>query len=163
MDFLALDRVPEGLDQHLQAKDLREALLAEEPQDARALEDAAESRFQVGTVLARLGRIDEAIAEISIAIERWRALSALDPQNARWRDVLASGLTTLGAMELERNQRGPAARTLEDALAIRRSLAEESPDFAANRTALATLEKALDSMRAGKDPAELGAALAPWR
>ena len=143
---------------------LREALLAAEPLDARALDDAAESRLQTGAVLARLGR-----APGSGGGDRHRrrpqegAERARPQQPARWRDVLAAGLTTLGAMELERNQRGPAARTLEDALAIRRSLAEESPDFAANRTALATLEKALDSMRAGKDPAELGAALAPWR
>ena len=163
VDYLELGQVDEALEQHREAMRLREALLAEEPQDARALEDAAESRLQVGAVLARLGRTPEAIAEISLAVERLGVLTARDPSNARWRDVLAGALSTLAGAELERNRRGAATEALEQALAIRRGLAESSPDFAANREALERLEKALVSLRAGLDTADLKRAVAPWR
>ncbi len=140
VDYAALGRAAEALAQHREAIALREALLAEEPEDARALEDAAESRFQAGKVLAALGRPQEAVAEIAVAIARWRRLAALDAGNARWQDVLAAGLTTLAEVERDRGRRAEAAVAFDEALAIRRRLATASPDFAANRAALETLE-----------------------
>jgi tetratricopeptide (TPR) repeat protein len=159
VDYLELERVEEALEQHRQAIELREGLLAEEPQDSRALEDAAESRREAGRVLARLGRSQEAVEETAIAVERLRRLGALDPANARWRDELASALTGLAALELRREGRRSAADALEEALAIRRGLARDSPDFAANREALAILETTYGKLRSGEATAELTAAL----
>jgi hypothetical protein len=153
----------EALAQHQEAARLREALLAEEAQDARALEDAAESRFETGKVLSRLGRTPEAVGEISVAVERWSALSERDPRNARWRDVLAGALTTLASVEIERGARGAAAAALERAFAIRTRLAAESPEFASNRSALAALGDVLADLRAGGEERDLRAALSAWR
>ncbi len=163
VDYVKLGRAAEALVQHHQAVQLREALLAEEPLDARALEDAAESRLQVGGVLARLGRTADGVAQIAIAVERWSALSERDPDNARWRDVLAGSLTTLAAVELDRAERGAASQALEQALSIRRRLAVESPDFAANLDALAALEKAVKNLRAGQAAPKVSVELAAWR
>jgi tetratricopeptide (TPR) repeat protein len=140
VDYAALGRPTEALGQHREATALREALLAEEPEDARALEDAAESRFEAGRALAALDRNDEAAAEIEIAIDRRRALVRLDPDNVRWQDSLADGLRTLGEIEVRRGRSQSAARAYDEAIAIRRRLALASPDFAANHAALAVLE-----------------------
>lgn len=142
---------------------LREALLAAEPLDARALDDAAESRLLAGAALAKLGRAPEAVAEIALAVERRKLLVERDSSNARWRDVLAGALTTLAAVELDRDRPDAATQALEEASAIRRRLAVESPDFAANRPALDALEKTLAELRRGQSPAAASAALEPWR
>jgi len=140
VDYAAQGHATEALAQHREAATLREALLAEEPDDARALEDAAESRFQAGKVLADLGHRQEAVDEIAVAVARWRKLAERDAGNARWQDVLAAGLTTLAEIERDGGRHAAAAAAFEEALAIRRRVAAASPDFAANRTALAALE-----------------------
>ncbi len=140
VDYAALGRSAEALARHREAIELREALLAAEPADARALEDAAESRFHAGKILASLGQRQAAVDEMEVAIGRWRTLARRDTSNVRWQDELAAGLATFAEVELARGGRQTAAVALEEALAIRRRLATTSPDFAANRAALAELE-----------------------
>ncbi len=152
-DYAAQGQAAEALARHREAIELRELLLRAEPADARALEDAAESRFEAGKVLFTLGRHREAVVEVGIAIERRRRLAALDAGNARWQDSLAAALTTLGELELARGGGDSAGRALEEALTIRRRLALSSPEFAGNRSALATLEKGPSVPRADRPPA----------
>ena len=78
---------------------------------------------------------------LSRAIDLWRALSAKDPRNVRWVHVLAGGMTTRAEAEAQRGDRAAAAATRAEVLALRRRLLRESPDFAANRQALAELER----------------------
>jgi hypothetical protein len=75
-----------------------------------------------------------------VAIARWRKLAERDAGNVRWQDVLAAGLTALAEVERDRGRRAAAAEAFEEALAIRLRVAAASPDFAANRAALAALE-----------------------
>ncbi len=133
---------------HEEASRLRERLLAEEPDDARAAEDAAESRLEVGKALGALGRNLEAKREIAVAVLRIRGLIARDPRNVRWKDALASALTTLAEIEAPEGDRGDrtaAGTAFAEALAIRRRLLSESPDLAGNRAALADLERKVES------------------
>ena len=131
----------EALELHLQASALRQQLLREEPQDVRAAEDLAESRLETGKAFAALARHREAEREIALAIDLWRSLCAKDPRNARWAHVLAGGMATRADVEAQRGDQAAAAATRAEVVALRRRLLRESPDFAANRQALAVLEQ----------------------
>jgi hypothetical protein len=92
-----------------------------------------------------LGQIDDASREIERAVRLRRSLSARDPRNVRWGDTLASALATRAELESRRGRAGEARAMLAEALAIRRRLRQESPDFAANLEPLAALEKQVGS------------------
>lgn len=89
---------------------------------------------------------------MSRAIAGWRDLIDRDPANVRWRDVLADGLATRAGVEAQRGDRDAAAATLAEALAIRRRLATDSPDFAPNREKLSALEASTGRGRKGRPP-----------
>jgi hypothetical protein len=57
--------------------------------------------------------------------------------------VLAAGLETRAGLETLCGQERQAAATYQEALALRRRLLAESPDFAGNREALVELERQL--------------------
>jgi non-specific serine/threonine protein kinase/serine/threonine-protein kinase len=142
VDQLARGSAADALALHQEAEGLRQALLDADPDDARAADDLAESRLERGRALAALGRVAEASASIDAAIDERRALVERDPGNVRWLDALAGALTIRA--EFEERPWGPrAAAAFGEALAIRRRLAAESPDFATNRAALAELERRL--------------------
>jgi non-specific serine/threonine protein kinase/serine/threonine-protein kinase len=130
---------------HQEASRLREKLLAEEPDDARAAEDAAESRLEVGKALGALGRTAEAKHEIALGIQRLRSLTARDPENARWRDSLASALVNRAEVEARSGDHPAAGTALAEAVAIRRRLLADSPELAGNRAALEDLLRKVES------------------
>ncbi len=141
VDRLARGSLAEALALHQEANRLRQELLRADPGDARALDDAAESRLETGRALAASGRGAEATPEIAAAIELRRTLVALDPSNVRWRDALAGALATRAEIEERQGDPESAAAARNEALAIRRRLAIDSPDFAPNLEALADLER----------------------
>ena len=68
-----------------------------------------------------------------------REQAATDPTNLRWRDDLASALTHLGTTLESSGDHAAALAALQEALAVRESIAATMPELSANNPALANL------------------------
>jgi tetratricopeptide (TPR) repeat protein/predicted Ser/Thr protein kinase len=79
--LVALDRVPEGLEEYRASVSLRERLAAAHPENAEFQMDVAVSRGRVARMLLAAGEIDEAETLFVLARETFVEMARLDPQN----------------------------------------------------------------------------------
>jgi len=141
-------------------------LVAAEPESMALREKAGWARMWVGTTLSTLGRGAEAVPELSAALDDYRALAALDPDNVNPPVRVAHIAFTLAQIERDSGDAEAARTWLDAALAALKplestgrlagALAELPARVRAERAALAGAEALAEDAEsaANAEPAE---------
>lgn len=145
---------------HRRARDLRQELVAAEPDEPRWWRDLARSWTGLGDVWQAQGRLERAGRAYEEALRLRRRLVRTDGSNRLWQRELFVGLTRMGDLARARGDNESALGFYEDALGIARRLVEREPDSADRLRDLAValvnvadLRHFLGQSRAAEEPA----------
>ncbi len=116
-----------------------ERLSAADPLNAQLAILLAEARGLRARSLGRLGRDAEASLAFRQSIGAYRARVASDATNVRWREQLAERLAAQGSFLAARRRFEEARRAFAEARELREALARERPEYATNRSEIASL------------------------
>jgi tetratricopeptide (TPR) repeat protein len=102
-------------------------LLEATPHDAEAMDNQAFNRIGFASVLQRLGRRSEALAELQRAVEIYEGLHDQSPDRVDFGRRLGEALVALAAHRLETRDAGGAERELQRSLGLLETLNRQYP------------------------------------
>ena len=114
-----------ALQSYRRGLDLREALLAERPDDLELCKELTTSYMHVGDILVRRGDVNGALGAYNKALELRQQLAEADPV---YRRQVAIGLNNVGSALVSVGQLTRAKEFFDRSLAMRRRLVMEDPD-----------------------------------
>jgi tetratricopeptide (TPR) repeat protein len=118
-DMIQLDDREATLESYGKARAIRVALVAEFPDNSDYQKLVATIDYWTGTVLAELGRYQEALAKYRVGLAGDSAQVVRDPRNAAVRAGLAFSLSRVADMLLKLGKSGEALAAFQQSRAIR--------------------------------------------
>jgi non-specific serine/threonine protein kinase/serine/threonine-protein kinase len=110
-----LDKDPVALEWHYKALDLRKRAAEADPNDARAARAVASTTGRIGSVLRRIGRLDDALRYCGGALEAWSKIVEKSPGDVAAVTEVADAHADIGQIESDLAGRPgtPASRKRE--------------------------------------------------
>jgi len=115
-----------------------QSLADKDPSSSNARRSVALSHKKIGATLARLERLDEALASYATALEMDEAALSADPTNARKRIDLSYSVSDYGYVLARAGKTAQALENYRRALQIREGLVAADPKDERARSSLAT-------------------------
>ncbi|WP_414664213.1 TIR domain-containing protein [Horticoccus sp. 23ND18S-11] len=121
-------RYPEALQSLQAAYESAKVLAARQPRNGDFLFERGQAEFWIGFVLRRLGRTKEMTEWLTRYRDTGAALVALNPDEPRWQEELASGHHNLAVLDTDEERLDAARRGFLGALAMLTRLSAAKPN-----------------------------------
>jgi tetratricopeptide (TPR) repeat protein len=133
----------EALEVYRQALEVHQEVVDHDPTNLVAKNSEVWTRLSIGAVLRALGNLQRSIPILDATVAEARALSAADPNDALYRELVADSLSESAAARGAAGDLAQAAALREEALSIRRELLDLDRQSALWTAALAAEHLAL--------------------
>jgi len=152
-----MGRIEESKQRYENALEMRQTLLANDPDNVSYQSDVAMTLNNLGTLLSEMGRIEESKQRYENALEMRQTLLGTDPDNVSYQSYVGTTLNNLGALLSDMGRIEEAKKRYENALEIRKKLLDNDPEnvvyqsnFAETLNGFGTLLKSLDEIEEAK-------------